>query len=87
MSKYKEIRKISAEGLRGLCISKNWYTRGTCKEYEHLLYGLAEEKQNITTDDIVEIAEDIMEHSSTEHTLEGICFEVARIAITFFEEV
>ena len=33
------------------------------------------------------IALDIMEHSNTEQELTSICFDVARIAVTFFEEV
>ena len=52
-----------------------------------LLDDLAGDKENITTDDIVEIALDIMEHSNTDQELTSICFDVARIAVTFFEEV
>lgn len=55
--------------------------------YNHLLYDLADDKENITTEDIVEIAQDIMEHSDTDQELTSICFDVARIATTFFEEV
>ena len=55
--------------------------------YNHLLYDLADDKENITTEDIVEIAQDIMEHSNTDQELTSICFDVARIANTFFEEV
>ena len=53
----------------------------------NLLDDLTGDKENITTDDIVEIALDIMEHSNTEQELTSICFDVARIAVTFFEEV
>lgn len=86
-SRYREVRRIYSEKLRNLCIKNRWYTRGDCKAYGHLLYNLAEEKENITTDDIVEIAQDILEHSDTDQELTSICFEVARIAVTFFEEV
>nr|DAH10462.1 MAG TPA: hypothetical protein [Caudoviricetes sp.] len=84
---YKEIRQINADSLRRLCISKRWYTRGDNAAYNHLLYDLADDKENITTEDIVEIAQDIMEHSNTNQELASICFDVARIATTFFEEV
>ena len=47
---------------------------------------MAEGKENITTDDIVEIAQDITEHSDTDQEITSICFDIARIAITFFEE-
>ena len=39
---YKEIRKINADSLQSLCISKRWYTRGDNAAYNHLLYDLAE---------------------------------------------
>ena len=84
---YKEIRQINADSLRRLCISKRRYTGGDNAAYNHLLYDLADDKENITTEDIVEIAQDIMEHSNTDQELTSICFDVARIANTFFEEV
>lgn len=85
-SEYREVRRIFAEDLRELCIRKNWYTRGDSKAYSHLLNELAHEKENITTDDIVEIAQDILEHSNTDQELTSICLEVARIAVSLFEE-
>lgn len=84
---YREIRKIRADKLRVLCIEENWYTIGDCEAYNHLLLDLAEFKENITTEDIVEIAQDILCHSETEMDIECICYYVARIADTFFEEV
>jgi hypothetical protein len=42
---------------------EDWYTGGTCEEYAKLLD--MTDKDNITTDDIVEIATDIIEHSET----------------------
>lgn len=89
MKQYKEIRKIRASALRQLCIDKNWYTRGDNDEYGHLLFDLADKKDNLSTMDIIEIAKDIMEHSSisSDYRVEDIAFEVARIADVFFEEV
>ena len=86
---YKETRRITASALRQLCIDRNWYTGGDNDEYSHLLYDLANDKESLSTADIIEIAEDIMEHSdlSTDYTVECIAFEVARIANVFFEEV
>ena len=83
---YREVRKIRKDDLRNLWIAKRWCTRGDNAAYNHLLNDLAGDKENITTDDIVEIALDIMEHSNTEQELTSICFDVARIAVTFFEE-
>lgn len=50
----KEVRRISADKLRALCIKENWYTRGDNEDYEHLLFDLAGRKENITTDDVCE---------------------------------
>lgn len=60
---YKEVRTISANRLRKLCIDHDWYTRGDNEEYRHLLDDMAGDKENITTEDIVEIARDIIEHT------------------------
>lgn len=83
---YKEVRRLYSGALRGLCIAKNWYTKGNCDEYMNLLNMC--DKENITTDDIVEIATDIMSHSydSEERLLTSYAFEVARICVTFIEE-
>lgn len=60
---YREIRTLSTTNLRGLCIMEDWYTGGTVKEYSNLME--MARKDNITTDDIVELATDIIEHSET----------------------
>lgn len=83
---YREVRRIFSDDLRTLCINKGWYTRGNAVEYAHLLNELAHEKENITTDDIAEIAEDILNHSDTDQELTSIMFDVARITVTYFEE-
>ena len=59
--KYIEIRTLDASDLRSLCIDENWYTGGTNEEYANLLS--MTEKIGITTEDIVEMAADIIEHS------------------------
>lgn len=83
---YKEVRKLYDDNLRSLCISKNWYTRGNCEEYQNLMSMC--NKENITTDDIVEIATDIMSHSNDpERPFTSYAFEVARICTTFIEEI
>lgn len=82
---YKEIRTLTRTDLRTLCINHSWYTNGTSAEFEELL-SLAE-KENISTSDIAEIAENIMNHSNDEERpIENYCFEIARMCNTFFEE-
>lgn len=85
-TRYKEIRTLSWSDLRTLCINHNWYTSGTTAEYENLLS--LTEKKNITTEDIVIMATDIMNHSvDKDRTLKSYCFEIARTCNTFFEEI
>lgn len=86
--KIREIRRILPYQLRALCIENNWYTRGDCEEYEHLLCNLTD-RENLTTEDILAIAEDIAEHSNLRdgEGITAIMFEIARISNTFFEEV
>jgi len=84
---YKEIRRISASALRSLCIENDWYTHGDNDEYGHLLLDLAQHKENITTDDIVEIASDIIEHSGLSvRDFEDVAFKVANIATVLIVE-
>ena len=90
--KYKEIRTLTAYNLRELCIRQNWYTYGDNAEYEHLLYDLAANKPNLTTEDIIEIAEDIAAHSAPSGFLElydigGIAWEVNRACNVSFMEL
>ena len=54
--KFTEIRTIGASDIRKLCIKNDWYTRGTNDQYRHLQLDLCEWKDNLTTEDIVEIA-------------------------------
>lgn len=88
MNRYIEIRHLTAYDLRGLCIRQNWYTGGGNAEYEHLLYDLADSKPHLTTEDIIEIAEDIAAHSTLRdgYNIEGIAWEVNRICNVSFEK-
>ena len=92
---YKEIRKLYSTDLRSLCIRENWYTGGTNEEYARLMDMTM--KDNITTDDIVEIATDIIEHSERakrdfEKSSGGedfylhVMFLIAEACNTFFEK-
>lgn len=84
---YKETRIIDTDAVRQLCIAKKWYTLGTNEEYAHLLLDIIPNIENVTSDDLVEIATDIMEHSDTDYTFTSIMFELAKICRSYFEEV
>ena len=58
---------------------------GGNEEYDNILK-FADACENVTTADIVKIARDIKAHSDTEHDITSICFEIASICNTFFEE-
>lgn len=80
----KETRKLYSEELRMLCIKRNWYTEGTNAEYIPLLNAV-DKLENVTTEDIVNIASNVLEYSKTEYPLSSICFEIAKICHSFFE--
>lgn len=66
---YTEIRKIDAYKVRNLCIERNWFTCGTNEEYGDLLnYGFNEVL--ITSDELVEMATLILEHSEKEYLID-----------------
>lgn len=83
-----ESRKLYATSLRSLCINRRWYTRGTCEQYDNLLT-MVDKIPNMSTSDIVKVAQDIIDHSDltgTDYNLACVCFEVARVCETFFAE-
>ena len=82
----KEIRKINYEDLRNLCIKNNWYTLGTNEEYQDMLFR-ADGLENVTTEDIARIAQNIMDKTvgDCDRLLAGYCFEIARICLSHFE--
>ena len=85
-SGYQEIRRVSASTLRALCIEKGWYTRGSNKEYDHMILDLAAQKATLTTGDIIAIAEDIAAHSALDEgmTVESIAFEINKVCYVCF---
>ena len=82
---YKEVRKLGADNLRALCIKRYWYGLGNTEEYGRLL--TMANKDNITTDDIVEMATDIMEHTPLPlDEFLDVCNAIAFKCYTYFEE-
>ena len=83
-----ETRVVDPGKLRRLCIEKNWYTAGTAAEYEIFLAD-ARCIENVTTEDLVKMAEDILAHSEQEgYTVKNICFYIAKFAAySWFEDV
>lgn len=67
----KEDRIITRKNLKQLCVDFDLYT---------LFEG------HLTTERIVEIAKNILEHSETDIELGSLCAEINRAAYTFFIE-
>lgn len=79
----EEVRTLDADDLRALCIRREWYTRGTCAQYNGLFDRLRTERgdlANLTTAKLYEIAEDIRQHSDLPDDYDAPCimFELAR---------
>lgn len=68
-----------------MCIDFDLYTLGTSEEYEEMLKSAVFEG-HLTTEKIVEIAKNILEHSETDIELGSLCAEINRAAYTFFIE-
>lgn len=84
---YIEKRYISVDSLRTACIRYGWYTAGNNDEYSRLLKSV--DCKVITTDDIVEIAMDIVEHTDnlSSYDIDSVMYIIGSICFTVFEEV
>ena len=90
--KYIETRTISKLALYRLCNENDWYTCGTSAEYE-LMFKKAH--GNMTTEKMVALAEDIVEHSAPKcftdceangiTPMEHVLFELCEISHSLFE--
>ena len=75
---YKIFRYLSMENLMNLCIQRDWYTCGDIKEYSHLLSYT--KKIDLTADDIVVMALDIISHSDLDDDdLRMVCDDILEV--------
>ena len=84
----KEERIIDNMKVRSLCVKKDYYTNGTCKEYENLLFNLcgSYNGKKATIEHIEEIAIDILEHSDYKEIMTQYgCTKEGLIEIIAFE--
>lgn len=83
LPKYKEVRVITWDSIRSLCIAKEWYTGGDNKAYSELAdYVL--DLEEATTEALAAIAHDIYQHSDTDYDVEAIMWELNRASNTQF---
>lgn len=89
---YKEVRKISLENIRQMCIEHNWYDYGTNKDYDTLLS--YSNKDNITSDDIIEMAINIFDHTERfvkdifdEAIFKTVCSIIVSRCFSYFKKI
>lgn len=68
--------RTDASMIRSLCIKEQYYTNGTCKEYDEML-SFVDENRNLTEESLDWIAKNILEHSCYfDETVENIKFKI-----------
>lgn len=70
---YTETRRIDTSKLRATCIKENWFDTGTNEEYA-ALFEMARNMDNMTSDELVELATVICEHTSRASALDDEFF-------------
>lgn len=81
-----EKRRIEMEGLKHFCCDYNLYTKGNNGDFSHMLL-TASGIDNLTTEDISDIASDILYHSDTSLTIDIIMFYLVNdYVVTFILE-
>lgn len=80
---YKVVRTVTTGMLMELCVQKGWYTHGDIAEFVHMLDVC--KKMNITSDDIVETATDIIEHSNLSFSTDfiSVCNDILKISLSY----
>lgn len=63
VNSYKEVRSITATAISRLCIDNSWYIKGNNDDYGKLIKDKVLVKHSLSSNDIVEIARDIVSHS------------------------
>lgn len=86
----EESSRISWDDIHDLCKEKNFYTKGTRDEYTNLaelVFDWENTEQQVTTEMLQIVAEDILEHSETVYSLEAIMFELSRKCVRRFYSI
>ena len=83
----KEIVHISFDTLRSECVKHDWFTLGTCREYQAMFNRAREidDKGTWTAEDYQEVATIIKDHSDTEYDVPNIMCVLANAATRWFE--
>ena len=75
---------LEAEKVRELCVEHNFYTRGNSKSYEDMLNKC---KDVSTPDSLMEIAQDIVDHSDVENNEDLASYEPLDEVVSYLEQL
>lgn len=83
---YRIVRRVEADKLRGLCIDRQYYTKGDCEAYGEMLFKFKGE--DIYIEEIEWLARNIKDHSDTEDEVIDIAYYILTEACyEFIEEL
>ena len=81
-----ETKTWCLDDVRSLCIERDYYTRGTCKDYDKMLHFVATHEP--TKMNIYKVAKDIVEHSNLdryseerEELIAGVMYDITDYAV------
>lgn len=81
----KELKAISMESVKKLCVEQKWYTCGDIEAYCKML-SFVQGVIYASVDDLEKIATDIKEHSDTTYKVADIMYFLAnRCCLSYFE--
>ena len=85
---FKEIKRISTEAVRCLCIMKGWFIKGTNEDYFKLMEMVESmNEESLTPNHLAAIAENILVHSDTAYNIEAIMWELNKVSDTCYVRV
>lgn len=79
-------RVLRADDVRDMCRELGLYTKGSSVEYDVLLEDIRAREARVTDKFLLNVAEDIEEHSTDECDLVNIVFELGKRVHTFLKE-
>ena len=80
--KIKEFREWAMEDVRRECVENNWYTHGTNKDYDKMLAFVSAKEP--TNANMLKVASDILEHSTTEDSIDFILYCISNYCVKRF---
>lgn len=82
--KLKETRYLNPRDVRALCVRRDWYSRGTCEQYDNMLEAVRQ-TPDMTTGNLYIVAKDILDHSNTDCDLTDTLYDLAEACVITFE--